>query len=169
MTVGGGHGPSTHRYHHHRPSTHRGGLGGWVGVWVADPWPRPILTPPPPPGSLSNSLLKSPWALKVSDALWAPKAPDRKFCPLCPPNTILKPNPNPNAHPNPQPSPNSTPTPSPNPSPSSNPRLGSQYVLGSKMESNDVAKAAMNKIWGILFSLINMAGTAEPTHCKGQG
>ena len=29
------------------------------------------------------------------------------------------------------------------------------------MESNDVAKAAMNEIWGILFSLINMVGMAE--------
>ena len=28
------------------------------------------------------------------------------------------------------------------------------------MESNDVAKAAMNKIWGIVFNPINMAGMA---------
>ena len=28
--------------------------GGWVGGWVAEPWPRPNLIPPP--GSLSNSL-----------------------------------------------------------------------------------------------------------------
>ena len=35
-------------------------------------------------------------------------------------------------------------------------------MLGSKMESksNDVAKAAMNEIWGILFSPMNMAGKA---------
>ena len=46
---------------------------------------------------------------------------------------------------------NPNPFPSPNPSPGSNPRQGSELVLGSKMESNDVAKAAMNKIWGILF------------------
>ena len=30
-------------------------------------------------------------------------------------------------------------------------------------------KAAMNEIWGILFSLINMAGMAEPAHCKDEG
>ena len=35
------------------------------------------------------------------------------------------------------------------------------------MESNDVAKVAMNELWGILFSLINMAGMAEPVRCKG--
>ena len=34
------------------------------------------------------------------------------------------------------------------------------------MESNDVAKAAMNKIWRILFSLINMASMAEPVRYK---
>ena len=34
------------------------------------------------------------------------------------------------------------------------------------MESNDVAKAAMNEIGG-LFSPINMAGMAKPTGCKG--
>ena len=39
--------------------------------------------------------------------------------------------------------------------------------MGSKMESNDVAKAAMNEIGGILFSPINMAGMAKPTGCKG--
>ena len=83
------------------------------------------------------------------------------------PNNILKPNPDPNAHLKPKPGP--TPTPTPNPSPSSNPRLGSELVLVSKMESNDVAKAAMNEIWGILFSLINMAGMAEPARCKGYG
>ena len=33
-------------------------MGGWVGGWVAETWPRPKLTPPPP-GSLSNSLLMS--------------------------------------------------------------------------------------------------------------
>ena len=37
------------------------------------------------------------------------------------------------------------------------------------METNDVAKAAMNEIWGILCSPINMAGMANPTGCKGQG
>ena len=40
-------------------------------------------------------------------------------------------------------------------------------MLGSKMESNNVAKPATNEIWGILFSLINMAGMAEPARCKG--
>ena len=30
------------------------------------------------------------------------------------------------------------------------------------MKSNDVAKATMNEIWGILFSAINMVGMAEP-------
>ena len=35
------------------------------------------------------------------------------------------------------------------------------------MESNDVAKAAMNKIWGILFSANNMAGMAKLAGCKG--
>ena len=38
---------------------------------------------------------------------------------------------------------------------------------GSK--SNDVAKAAMNEIWGILFSLINMAGMAEPVRRQRLG
>ena len=42
-----------------------------------------------------------------------------------------------------------------------------RVIVGSKMESNDVAKAAMNEIWGILFSLISMAGMAEPFRCKG--
>ena len=37
------------------------------------------------------------------------------------------------------------------------------------MESNDVANAAMNEIWGILFSLINTASMAEPVRCKGYG
>ena len=35
------------------------------------------------------------------------------------------------------------------------------------MESNDVAKAAMNEIWGILFSLINMARMAKLASRKG--
>ena len=39
--------------------------------------------------------------------------------------------------------------------------------LGSKMESNDATKTAMTEIWGILFSLMNMAGMAEPARCKG--
>ena len=39
--------------------------------------------------------------------------------------------------------------------------------MGSKMESHDVAKAAMNEIWGILFSPINMAGMAKLPSCKG--
>ena len=30
-----------------------------------------------------------------------------------------------------------------------------------------MAKAAMNEIWGILFSLINMVGMAEAVGCKG--
>ena len=77
------------------------------------------------------------------------------------PSTILKPNPDPNTHPNPQPSPKPSPTPtptpspkpspSPNPNPSSNPRLGSELFLGSKMESNDVAKVALNENGRILL------------------
>ena len=35
------------------------------------------------------------------------------------------------------------------------------------MESNDVAKAAMNEVWGILFSPINRAGMAILAGCKG--
>ena len=35
-----------------------------------------------------------------------------------------------------------TPNPSPKPNPSSKPRLGPEFVLGSKMESNDVAKSS---------------------------
>ena len=105
------------------------------------------------------------------------KDAQRKILSILHPNTILKPNPDPDAHPNPQPSPNPTPTPNPSPSPSSNlspnhshssnPRLGSDLVVGSKIESYDVAKAAMNEIWGILFCLIHMAGMAEPAGCKG--
>ena len=34
-------------------------MDGWVGGWMAEPWPRPNF-PPPPPGSLSNSLPKAP-------------------------------------------------------------------------------------------------------------
>ena len=97
------------------------------------------------------------------------KAAQRKILSILHPDTILKPNPDPSAHPNPQPSPDPTPTPSPSPSPSPspNPRLGSESLLGSKMESNDVAKAAMNEILGILFGLTNMAGMVEPACCKG--
>ena len=39
-------------------------------------------------------------------------------------------------------------------------------MLGSKMESNDVAKSSHVQNLGILFSLINMAGMAEPAHCR---
>ena len=35
------------------------------------------------------------------------------------------------------------------------------------MESNDVAKAAMNEILGILFSPINMPGMVRPAYYKG--
>ena len=35
------------------------------------------------------------------------------------------------------------------------------------MESHDVAKAAMNKIWGILFSTMDTAGMAKPAGYKG--
>ena len=35
------------------------------------------------------------------------------------------------------------------------------------MESNDVAKAAMNEIGGILFIPVNMAGMAKRICCKG--
>ena len=68
------------------------------------------------------------------------KGARRIFLYLLPPNTILKHNPDPNTHPNPQPSPSPTPSPSPNPSHSSTRTLGSQLVLGSKIESNYVAK-----------------------------
>ena len=34
------------------------------------------------------------------------------------------------------------------------------------MESNDVAKEAMNEIWGILFNLINMAGKPDQLATK---
>ena len=40
-------------------------------------------------------------------------------------------------------------------------------MVGSKMESNKVARAAMNEIWGILFSPINMAGMAILVGTKG--
>ena len=99
----------------------------------------------------------------------------RKILSTLHPNTSLEPNPDSNAHRNPQPSrgptpnPTPTPTPTPNSSPSSNHRVGSELVLGSKLESNDVEKAARNKIWGILFSQINMAGMAQPASYKGEG
>ena len=48
-------------------------------------------------------------------------------------------------------------------------RLGSEFVLGSKMESKHVAKAHMNEFWGKFVSLINIAGVAEPARCKGEG
>ena len=34
------------------------------------------------------------------------------------------------------------------------------------MKSSDVAKAAMNEIWGILFNPINMAGMAKLASCN---
>ena len=40
-------------------------------------------------------------------------------------------------------------------------------MSGSKMESNDVAKVTMNEIWGMVFSLINMASMAKQAGCKG--
>ena len=45
--------------------------------------------------------------------------------------------------------------------------LGSELVLGSKMESNDVAKRSHERNLGALFSLINMDGMAELARCKG--
>ena len=48
-------------------------------------------------------------------------------------------------------------------------RLGSEFVLGSKMESNDAAKAAMNETWGILFSLINVVVWLEGGHGEVKG
>ena len=42
-------------------------------------------------------------------------------------------------------------------------------MLGSKMESNDVAKAAMNEIVGVLYGPINRTGMAEPAGYKGLG
>ena len=44
---------------------------------------------------------------------------------------------------------------------------GQELVLGSKMESNDVAKAATNEVWRIFFIPINMAGMAKLACCKG--
>ena len=90
----------------------------------------------------------------------------KKILPTLHPNTIFQPSPAPNTHPDPQPSRNPTPTPSPNPTPSSNPsrsrnlRLGFELLLKSKTESNGFAKAAIKEFWGMLFSLINMAGMA---------
>ena len=40
-------------------------------------------------------------------------------------------------------------------------------MLGYKMESNGVAKATINQIWGILCSPINMASMAKLAGCKG--
>ena len=66
------------------------------------------------------------------------KGARRKILSTLHPNTILKPNLDPNARPNPTPSPNPTrtrspspspsPNPSPSPSPSPNPGLGSELV-----------------------------------------
>ena len=42
----------------------------------------------------------------------------------------------------------------------------SKLVLGSKMESNDAAKAAMNEIWWIFFGPISMAGMPELARFK---
>ena len=99
------------------------------------------------------------------------KGAGRKFLSILHPNTTFKPSPGPGAHPNPQPSPSPTPTPtpSPNPKPNPSPNPGSELLLGFKMESNGMAKAAMNEIWGILFSLINMAGMGFAARCKGWG
>ena len=44
--------------------------------------------------------------------------------------------------------------------------LGQSECWGPKW-SNNVAKAALNEIWGILFSPINMASMAKPVGCKG--
>ena len=94
---------------------------------------------------------------------------------------IVKPNPDPNAHHNPQPSPTPTPphspkpkpnphpSPSPNHSPSLNSRVGLELLFGSKMERNDVTTVAMNKIGGILFSIINMVVWLEGGHREVKG
>ena len=139
-----------------------------------------------------GAALRSQWAPKAPDAPWAPKAPEGQFYPFCTLslNLTLTLTPTrtlslilhlplpiarnlalaltlaltlPKTHPNPDPSP--SPSPSPNPSPRLNPRLGSELLFGSKMERNDVTKAAMNEIWGILFNLINMVVWLE----GGQG
>ena len=39
-------------------------------------------------------------------------------------------------------------------------------MLGSKMESDDVAKSSHKRNLGIFFNLINMAGMAKPAHAK---
>ena len=115
--------------------------------------PTTQTTPPPPqrgpqPTVAKGAGLRSPRAPKAPDTPWAPKAPEGPLCPL----TILKPNPDPNAHPNLKQSPNPTliPNPSPNPNPSSTPRLGLELVLGSKMESNNVAKS----IWSACLNQV---------------
>ena len=41
VTMAGGHSPPG--------GGGEGWVGGWVDGWVAEPWPRPRLTPPPPP------------------------------------------------------------------------------------------------------------------------
>ena len=87
------------------------------------------------------------------------KGTQRKFLSTLHPNTIITANPDHNTHPNPQPSPSPTlppplaltlTNPSPDPSPSSNPWLGSELVLGSKMESNDMAKSSHDQNLGDL-------------------
>ena len=102
--------------------------GPGVGGWGHSTGPR-TPTIPPPLGASGQQLVAKGATLRHP---WAPKAPEGKFCPLCTPTLSL----------NPQPSPNPTPIPSPSPNsnPSSNPRLGSELVLGSKLEGNDVGK-----------------------------
>ena len=143
-------------------------------------------TTPPPLGGLRPTVSCQrcrPQESTGAERYMGTKAARGEFLSTLHPNTILKPNHDPNTHPNPQPSPNPSPTPNPNPSPnphpspnpspspspspSPNPRLGSEFLLGSGMESDDVAKAALNVIWRILFSPINMAGMPEPARCKG--
>ena len=157
-----------------RPNTSPGGGGTpWV---LGRQLPLP---PPPPPMGLRPTVSCQrcrPWASMGAEGTqrsMGTKGARRQSLSTLHPNTILKPNPDPNARPIPTPSPNPTrppspnPTPTPSPSPSSNPRRGSELVWGSTMESNDVAKAAMNEILGILFSPINMASMAEPSGCTG--
>ena len=93
------------------------------------------LPPPPPQGASGQQLivkgtgLRSPWALKAPEAPRTPKAPEGNFCALCTPP--LSSNPTLTLTPTLALSLVRTLT--------SNTRLGLVLVLGSKMESNDVA------------------------------
>ena len=105
-----------------------------------------VVSPPPPFPPLDGSFSRpSQLSSRCSEGT---KGAQRKIFSTLHPNTILKPNPDPNARPspklspnpnptstpnprpNPSPGPNASPNPNPNPNPSSNPRLGLELVLG---------------------------------------